>query len=201
VGKIRWPRRDEPTSEEQRKIFTSPEEVAMVRPVIRPRRILAIGAATGAAAVALALTTSVVLASLASVRMIERNERYAFDPATIYVHVGNAVVWTNGTDAPHTVTSDSGTELDSPQLSEGQTFEHTFTTAGTFSYHCQIHPYMKARVVVLAPGATPPATATAGLDPQRGLPGGWLWVVVGFGALALVSAALARRLSGRDGRR
>ncbi len=72
---------------------------------------------------------------------------FAFDPATITVKAGQTVVWTNEDVTPHTVVADDNS-FQSPSIAKGQTFTHTFTTAGTFSYHCSIHPKMKAQVVV-----------------------------------------------------
>ncbi len=47
----------------------------------------------------------------------------------------------------HTVTSDRGT-FDSKPLPPGAEFSFAFTDAGTFDYHCEIHPTMRGRVVV-----------------------------------------------------
>ncbi len=115
-------------------------------------------ALSGVAALALAGS---VLAANASVRITESNNRYSFGPAKVFVNVGQSVTWTNGSDAPHTVTSNSGTELASSTLNAGATFSHTFSTTGSFPYHCSVHLYMKGTVVVLAAGVTPPATDTA----------------------------------------
>ena len=77
---------------------------------------------------------------------------FGFVPATITIKVGTTVTWTNNTSAPHTVTSDDGKTFDSgvntPIGANGGTFSFTFTKAGTFTYHCQIHPFMKATVIV-----------------------------------------------------
>jgi plastocyanin len=135
--------------------------------------------------VALALAGS-VLAANASVRITESNNRYSFGPAKVFVNVGQKVTWTNGSDAPHTVTSNSGTELASSNLNAGGTFSHTFSSTGTFPYHCSIHTYMKGTVVVLAAGATPPPTDTVGapgavVSQTSGLGGFLLFtLVVGF---------------------
>lgn len=76
---------------------------------------------------------------------------YAFSPATMTIKVGTTVTWTNNTIAPHTVTSDSGDPASfNGSLSSGGTFSFTFTTAGTYHYHCTIHPYMKATITVTA---------------------------------------------------
>lgn len=109
-----------------------------------------------------------VSAANRGVRIGEANERYFFGPGTQYANVGDTVTWTNGTDAPHTVTSDSGSELASDQLAEDATFEHTFSAEGTYSYHCTIHSYMTGKIVVLAAGAALPATDTVSRSEPAG---------------------------------
>ena len=73
---------------------------------------------------------------------------FGFMPKVLTIKAGDTVVWTNSDTTSHTITSDSGTELDSETLAVGQTYSHTFNTAGSFSYHCTIHPLMKAKIVV-----------------------------------------------------
>jgi plastocyanin len=121
-------------------------------------------AAVGALVGLLMVIGSVAAASSAGVRIGETNNRYHFSPTTTFVSVGGKVTWTNGSDAPHTVTSDSGSELASATLNAGKTFSHTFASTGTFSYHCSIHTYMVGKVVVLAAGVAAPATDTASPD-------------------------------------
>ena len=135
------------------------------------RRSVAV-AAIGALVGLLMVFGSVAAASTAGVRIGETNNRYHFSPTTTFVNVGGKVTWTNGSDAPHTVTSDSGSELASATLNAGKTFSHTFASTGTFSYHCSIHTYMVGKVVVLAAGVTAPPTDTLSTDlPGTGDPG------------------------------
>jgi plastocyanin len=47
----------------------------------------------------------------------------------------------------HTITADNGS-WDSGSLGKGQSFSQVFTQAGTFTYHCAVHPSMKGTVVV-----------------------------------------------------
>jgi plastocyanin len=70
-----------------------------------------------------------------------------FEPATISVSVGSTVRWTNDGKKPHTVTSDKGT-WGSPEIPAGGDFTATFTKAGTFEYHCNLHKDMKGTIVV-----------------------------------------------------
>ena len=81
----------------------------------------------------------------------------AFDPAEITIVVGESVTWTNKDFIiPHTATSgnpgdaDLGSVFRSVQLSQGETFTHTFNEAGEFIYFCEVHPVMMrdARVIV-----------------------------------------------------
>ena len=92
--------------------------------------------------------TSTTSSGSNTVSMVENNDVYAFNPATITITKGTTVTWTNTTDAPHTVTSDNNAFTGSSTLSQSQTFQMTFNTAGTFTYHCSIHSYMKATIIV-----------------------------------------------------
>jgi plastocyanin len=63
---------------------------------------------------------------------------YAFNPPTLTIKEGTTVTWTNQDAVVHTVTSDTGV-FDSGDLAQGATFSYTFTTAGTYVYHCLPH--------------------------------------------------------------
>jgi plastocyanin len=77
-----------------------------------------------------------------------------YEPPTLTVPVGTTVTWKNSDSTLHTVTSGSaetgvsGTEFDSSYMAGGKTFQHTFSSAGTFDYYCTLHPFMKGQVVV-----------------------------------------------------
>lgn len=74
---------------------------------------------------------------------------FAFNPSALTIKKGDRAVWTNKDPAPHTVISDSGNEISSNSLSKEETYSHTFASAGTFAYHCSIHPSMKATIIVV----------------------------------------------------
>jgi plastocyanin len=59
----------------------------------------------------------------------------------------STVTWTSRDAARHTVTVRNG-NVDSGELSGGQTFRSAFTTPGSFEYYCRIHPHMTGVVVV-----------------------------------------------------
>jgi plastocyanin len=76
---------------------------------------------------------------------------FSFSPAAVTVKVGTTVTWTNNGPAAHSATSNTGT-WDSGLLSgptsggaygggsAGGTYQYTFTAAGTYAYHCYLHP-------------------------------------------------------------
>jgi plastocyanin len=72
---------------------------------------------------------------------------FRMDPETVTVQVGQSVTWTNNDSVTHDVVGDNN-EFDSGTLAPGATFTFTFESAGTITYHCSIHPSMKATVVV-----------------------------------------------------
>ena len=70
---------------------------------------------------------------------------FAFSPSSVTIGVGDTVTWTNQDSTQHTATGDN---FDTGLLDKGRSGSHTFDSAGTFSYICTPHPYMKAKVTV-----------------------------------------------------
>lgn len=76
---------------------------------------------------------------------------YAFTPAKITVKVGATVTWTNEDGMSHDITPDEETAdfKASALFSKGESYSVTFNTAGTYTYYCSPHPYMKGTVEVV----------------------------------------------------
>ncbi|HEV8490094.1 MAG TPA: cupredoxin family copper-binding protein [Candidatus Limnocylindrales bacterium] len=146
---------------------------------------------------AIAVAGSAVLAADASVSIVN----FAFDPATVTVDVGDSVTWTNNDSVGHTATADGGS-FDTGSIGGGQSDSVTFTAAGSFPYHCTIHPQMTGTVVVQgaaptpaptpappAPGATPggttpPTDVLSSRQPGSSAPIGALVAILAAGATA-----------------
>lgn len=71
----------------------------------------------------------------------------AYTPDDLSVAVGTTVTWRNTDSISHTSTSDAS-GWNSGTVAPGGQFSVTFQTAGTFPYHCAIHPGMIGTVVV-----------------------------------------------------
>lgn len=72
---------------------------------------------------------------------------FAFEPASLTIAAGDAVVFVNEDGAPHTATSTQDL-FDTGRLSRGQEATLTFPGAGTFDYFCAIHPSMTGQITV-----------------------------------------------------
>ncbi len=72
-----------------------------------------------------------------------------FGPPLV-ITAGTTVEWTNDDPLPHTVTA-ADKSFDSGLVDPGKKFRHTFTRAGTFSFFCVPHPFMKGTVEVRQP--------------------------------------------------
>jgi plastocyanin len=58
-----------------------------------------------------------------------------------------SVTWKNNDSVQHSVTSDTGL-FDSGLFNAGGSYSHTFSTAGTYNYHCSIHAGMTGKIIV-----------------------------------------------------
>ena len=72
---------------------------------------------------------------------------YTFEPMELTIKVGTTVTWENKDAVPHTVTADNGA-FDSGRMNQGDKFSFTFNEPGTYTYICDIHPYMKGTITV-----------------------------------------------------
>ena len=74
----------------------------------------------------------------------------AFSPSTLTINAGEVVTFAFGSVA-HNVAFDNptaATPTDIGGLNTNTSIQRTFTTAGTYNYHCTIHPFMTGAVVV-----------------------------------------------------
>ena len=93
----------------------------------------------GAAACAATADAGTVQASMAG---------RAFTPATIQAKVGDVIAWTNTDSLSHTATVDSDEACTTEVLATGESGALTFSAAGTYPFHCQVHPDMKGTIEV-----------------------------------------------------
>jgi plastocyanin len=108
-----------------------------------------------------------------------------FSPGTITVIIGfnNTVTFTNKDSANHTVTA-TDHSFDSGIIEPGQSWTHTFSTAGTYTYYCIFHTWMKGKVIVLTAtsggtGLTVKIPSGTGNDPSLNYAPSSFTVVIG----------------------
>ncbi len=80
---------------------------------------------------------------------------FQYIPNNVTVPVGTKVIWTNNGPSEHTVTSDTNI-FNSGTIAVGHEWNFTFTLAGSYPYHCGIHPSMHGIVIVTGGGNLPP---------------------------------------------
>ena len=90
----------------------------------------------------------------------------AFSPSSITVVAGTTITWTNKDAVSHTVTSDAGL-FDSGSISSKGTYSYTFSTPGTYQYHCSIHTLMTSKVIVTS---TPVASVAVSIENMSFVP-------------------------------
>ncbi len=95
-----------------------------------------------------ALLATLGLASAGAAEVKVGIDNFTFNPKVVTVKVGDTVTWTNNDDIPHTVASPP--KFRSKALDTGDSYTFTFTTLGSYSYFCSLHPMMTGKIVVEA---------------------------------------------------
>ena len=65
----------------------------------------------------------------------------AFEPSTVNISSGDSIKFVNNKLAPHNAVFDGHEELSHPDLAfaPGESWEETFSTAGTYDFYCEPH--------------------------------------------------------------
>jgi plastocyanin len=71
----------------------------------------------------------------------------AFGANPLTIATGTTISWLNDDNTTHTTNAD-GNQWSSGNVAPGARFNFTFTSAGRYTYHCQIHPNMVGTIVV-----------------------------------------------------
>ena len=74
-------------------------------------------------------------------------EDFSFSPSDVQAKVGDVIGFTNAGAAPHTATLDEG-DCTTESLDGGASGALTFDAAGTYPFHCRIHPAMTGTITV-----------------------------------------------------
>jgi plastocyanin len=74
-------------------------------------------------------------------------EGNAYSPDPVTAGVGQAIGWTNADAVPHTATLDEG-DCGTDTIEAGATLGLVFNEAGTYTYHCAVHPEMTGTIEI-----------------------------------------------------
>ncbi len=93
-------------------------------------------------------TSPSILAATVTIQVSARTlNAAAFVPNPVTLSQGGVLTWSNTDSTTHDMVSDIGA-YDSGRIAPGGRFEFTFSSKGSFPYHCSIHPGMVGTVVV-----------------------------------------------------
>ena len=116
---------------------------------VSPRKRLFRFALYGLASCALGCLPFALSATTANVSIVN----FAFSPPSVNINVNDSVNWT-WAGSPHSTTSDTGL-WESGVRGTGAIFTHTFTSAGSFPFHCSVHPFMTGTITVQSADVPP----------------------------------------------
>jgi len=89
--------------------------------------------------------TSGATAAASGAKTVDINH-FAFHPPTLRVKRGARVAFVNSSNVTHTATRAGS--FNTGHIKASKSVSITFNQKGTFAYHCNIHPFMKGKIVV-----------------------------------------------------
>ena len=110
-----------------------------------PAASVGAGASAGASAGSAAACATAPAGSTAAATVTIKN--FAYTPQPVQAKVGDVIAWKNDDSAPHSATMDDAS-CDTDTISSGASAMLVFTAAGTYTYHCKIHPGQMKDVTV-----------------------------------------------------
>ena len=120
--------------------------------VSRSRITLALVAgvlALGAAACGSSSPSAPTVAADVTISMVGDRGNQSFAPSPTTVRVGQTVAWKNNDGTAHNALEDAAERFATGTVNAGATSSPiTMSAAGTFTYHCTIHPGMVGTLVV-----------------------------------------------------
>ncbi len=98
-------------------------------------------AACAALLLVLALGAGTAQAKTVEVKLGTDAGMLAFEPSTVNISTGDSVKFVNNKLAPHNAVFEGHDELSHPDLAfaPGESWQETFSTAGTYDYYCEPH--------------------------------------------------------------
>ena len=120
---------------------------------VRRSRITLAGIASllafGAAACGSSSPSAPTVSADVTIAMVGDRGNQSYSPNPTTMRVGQTVAWKNNDSTTHNALEDAGERFASANVSPGATSSpRTMSAAGTFTYHCTLHPGMVGTLVV-----------------------------------------------------
>ena len=105
--------------------------------------------ALGAAACGSSSPSAPTVAADVTISMVGDRGNQSYSPNPTTMRVGQTVAWKNNDSTTHNALEDAGERFATGTVNPGDTSSpRTMSAAGTFTYHCTIHPGMVGTLVV-----------------------------------------------------
>jgi plastocyanin len=105
--------------------------------------------ALGAAACGSSSPSAPTVAADVTISMVGDRGNQSYSPNPTTMRVGQTVAWKNNDSTVHNALEDVGERFASANVNPGATSSpRTMSAAGTFTYHCTLHPGMVGTLVV-----------------------------------------------------
>ena len=105
--------------------------------------------ALGAAACGSSSPSAPTAGADVTISMVGDRGNQSFSPNPTTMRVGQTVAWKNNDSTTHNALEDVGERFASGNVNPGATSSpKTMSAAGTFTYHCTLHPGMVGQLIV-----------------------------------------------------
>jgi plastocyanin len=122
----------------------TPSLTGVARPLLAAAAIALVGCGGGGGAESTSSSSGAEAGGTDAVTIKD----YKYKPAAITVPTGTTVRFTNEDSTAHTATSSESGAFDTDSIQPGKSGSIRLDKAGTFTYYCVFHPFMKGTVIV-----------------------------------------------------
>jgi len=134
-------------------MYNMPRDLSRVNNMTSPNMTLVVVSPVVSVAL-FAVSIGLAVPEYFQIFLLDREPFYS--PPSINLETGQTIQWYNRSMQPHTITHDGCPQradcvFHSDHIHPGERFTVRDLPPGTYSYHCEIHPFMRGMIVVNSP--------------------------------------------------